>query len=200
MSVVTYVLTFRWARFTSELAGYLSAVALLGATFSIVYGVLLRYFLGEPTIWQTEFSIYLLMFATFVGGAYGVRHHAHVGVGLLVDNLPVRPQLILRLIAAGLSLAVVVIVFWTSAQMWQEAYIGGWTSSTAWRAPLSLVYAILPIGMVLIGCQYIAFVIDGVLGLLGRSALTDVALLKIGNPEVVSEDGLDAPAGAEGRW
>lgn len=179
-----YVLEFRWANTTSKITGYLSAVALLAATFSMVHAVASRYFFGHPTIWQTEFSIYLLMFVTFVGAAYGLHHNAHVGVDLLVEAAPPRLQLILRLISSTLSLVVILVVFWTAASMWSEATAGGWTTSTAWRAPLSLVYAILPLGMLLVACQYVALIIEGVKGLLGRVSLTEVALLHQLNPEL----------------
>jgi len=180
----TYVLEFRWANATSKITGYLSGVALLAATFSMTHAVASRYFFGHPTIWQTEFSIYLLMFVTFVGAAYGLRHNAHVGVDLLVQTAPPRLQLLLRIISATLSLVVILVVFWTAAKMWSEAAAGGWTTSTAWRAPLSLVYAILPLGMLLVACQYIALIIEGVKGLLGRVSLSEVALLHQLNPEL----------------
>ena len=184
MTALKYILTFRWANITSEVAGYLSGIALLGATFSTMHGVASRYFLGHPTVWQTELSIYFLLFVTFVGGAYGLRHHAHVGVDLLVEVLPPRPQLVLRLIGSILSLGVVLVVLWTATVMWWEALQQGWTISTVLATPLSIVYAILPLGMLLIACQYIAFVIEGVLGLLGRHPEEEIALLKQQNPEL----------------
>ena len=106
MRVLKYVLTFRWANVLSEIAGYLSAVALILATVFMTYGVSLRYFFGKPTVWQTEVSIYLLVFVTFVGAAYGLKHHAHVGVDLLVERLPLRPQLFVRVTTAVLALGV----------------------------------------------------------------------------------------------
>jgi TRAP-type C4-dicarboxylate transport system permease small subunit len=191
MSTVKYLLTFRWANATSQLAGYLSAAALLGATAATMHGVASRYFLGRPTIWQTELSIYLLMFVTFVGGAYGLRHHAHVGVDLFVQRLRGKAQLAMRVVAALLALAVVLVVFWTSFQMWHEAYEAGWTTSTAWGPPLSIVYAILPIGMLFVACQYVAFIIEGLLGLLGKIPADEVALLKQENPELHAAEALE---------
>lgn len=188
MSVWKYILTFRWANITSQFAGYLSGVALLAATFATVHGVASRYFFGHPTIWQTELSIYLLMFVTFVGGAYGLRHHAHVGVDLLIESLPTRTQIVMRLLSAVLSLAVVVVVCWTATQMWWQAYQEEWTSSTAWGPPLSLVYAILPLGMLLVACQYVAFVIEAALGLLGRIPSDQISLLKRSAPEGAVQD------------
>ena len=196
VSRLRYIMEFRWANVASTLTGYLSGAALLAATFAMVHGVASRYFFGHPTIWQTEFSIYLLMFVTFIGAAHGLRHHAHVGVDLLVQSAQPRQQLILRILSSVLSLVVIAVVFWTATVMWWEATEGGWTTSTAWRAPLSLVYAILPLGMLLVGCQYLAFIIEGVQGLLGRVNLNDVALLSQFNPELAdfhAEDPTAAP-------
>jgi TRAP-type C4-dicarboxylate transport system permease small subunit len=191
MSTVTYLLTFRWANATSRMTGYLSAVALIGATAATMHGVASRYFFGHPTVWQTEFSIYLLMFVTFVGGAYGLQQHAHVGVDLFVAGLRGKVQLVVRLVAAVLSLLVVLVVMQTAYRMWHEAYVGGWTTSTAWGPPLSIVYAILPIGMLFVACQYLAFIIEGVLGLLGKTPWEDAALLKQGNPELHAAEALE---------
>lgn len=162
MRALKYVLTFRWANVLSEVAGYLSAVALVLATLAMMHGVLTRYLFSSPTTWQTEVSVYLLVFVTFVGGAYGLKHHAHVGVDLVVDRLPVRAQLVVRLVTALLAMLVVVAVIKTAYGTWLEAYEGGFRTSTVLGTPLWLVYAILPVGMLLILFQYLYFTIDAV--------------------------------------
>ena len=187
MRALKYVLTFRWANVLSEIAGYLSALALILATLAMMHGVLTRYLFGRPTVWQTEVSIYLLVFVTFVGAAYGLKHHAHVGVDLLVERLPLRAQLVTRVVTAVLALGVVVVVIWTSYGTWWEAVEGGFTSPTALRAPLSLVYGILPLGMLLVAFQYIAFVIEGIEGLLGGEEQAEAAaILGQGNAELAA--------------
>lgn len=187
MRVLMYVLRFRWANVLSEIAGYLSAVALILATIFMTYGVSMRYFFGEPTVWQTEVSIYLLVFVTFVGAAYGLKHHAHVGVDLLVERLPLRPQLFLRVLTAVLALGVAGVAVWTSYGTWWEAVEGDFHTSTALGAPLSVVYAILPLGMLLVVFQYVAFVIEGIEGLLGdEDAAAAAAILGQGNAELAA--------------
>ena len=187
MSTLKYILTFRWANALSEATGWLSAFALLAATGVMMHGVALRYLFGQPTIWQTELSIYLLMFVAFVGGAYGLKHHAHVGVDLLVERLPVKPRLALRVVTALLALLLVLAVAWSAGHEWLAAIEGGWTSPTAWRAPLSIVYGIVPLGMVLIALQLVAFIIEGVLGLAGKLEPGRVAaLLAQGNAELAA--------------
>lgn len=187
MRLLKYVLTFRWANTLSEIAGYLSAVALILATLAMMHGVLTRYLFGAPTVWQTEVSIYLLIFVTFVGAAYGLKHHAHVGVDLIVERLPLRAQLIVRLTTALLAVAVVVVVIWTAYHTWWEAVEGGFRSPTALRAPLSVAYAILPLGMLLVLFQYLAFVIEGILALRsGDLTAEKVAILGQGNAELAA--------------
>ncbi len=185
MRALKYVLSFRWANVLSEIAGYLSAIALVLATLAMMHGVLTRYFLKSPTIWQTEVSIYLLVFVTFVGAAYGLKHHAHVGVDLLVDRLPPRPQLVVRVLTAVLASVVVLAVVYTSYGTWLEAYQGDFRTSTVLATPLWIVYAILPVGMLLVLFQYLYFAIDAIGCLLaGGDRVQSAALLGQGNSEL----------------
>lgn len=175
MSVLKSALSFRWANALSELTGYLSAACLVLATGVMVQAVASRYFFGTPTIWQTEISVYLLMVVTFVGAAYGLKHHAHVGVDLLVERLPLKGQLAVRLVTSLLSLGLVLVVVWKAYDIWHEAWVGDFRTPTASRFPLDVVYLILPIGMVLVALQYCFFIVEAARGLLGRVAPEDAA-------------------------
>lgn len=200
MSLVKSLLSFRWANRVSELAGYLCAVALVAATLVMLHSVITRYVFRQPTVWQTEVSIYLLIFVTFVGASFGLKHHAHVGVDLLVERLAPRTQLVVRTITALLSLLVVLAVLWTAGHTWYEAYEGGFRSPTALRAPLWAVYGILPLGMILLAFQYIAFLVEAVQSLLGHREGLGTALLRQGNAELaaVRATGEDTGEFAEG--
>lgn len=156
----------------SGAAGYVSGALILVAMLVICYGVALRYLFGMSTIWQTELSIYLLMFAAFVGGAYGLRHGDHVRISLVVTLLPGRVQIGVRLLAAVLGLLLVLTVAVVSGFMWWEAVESGARSGTAWNPPLAYPYAILPAGMALIGLQYLA-VVSGLFQALRRGELGD---------------------------
>lgn len=144
----------------SEVIGYLSGIAIFLSALVIVYQVLARYFLGIPTIWQTELSIYLLMFASFVGAAYGLKHRAHVGVDIIVERLSPRTQSLLRFITSFFCLALVLLVMWKGWGMWWEATKLGWKSSSLWGPPLTYPYFILPLGMTLLALQYLVFMYE----------------------------------------
>ncbi|WP_109472062.1 TRAP transporter small permease subunit [Ornithinimicrobium cavernae] len=167
----------RWVGWLCEASGWLSALALVAATLITTHAVITRYFFRQPTVWQTESTIYLLMLVTFIGAAYGLKHHAHVGVDLLVNAIPERPQLIARIVNAVLCLGVVLVVMVTSYLNWQEAYLYDFRSATAFRFPLWIAYAILPLGMLFVALQLLAMILEGVLGLTGRIPLTSVTMM-----------------------
>ena len=144
----------------SELAGYASAVLILVSMLVVCYGVFLRYVLGASTVWQLELSTYFLMFAAFVGGAYGLRHGDHVNLSLIVDRLPAKPQLYVKLVASILGFLFIAIVAVIAYFLWWETTEAGRTSGTAWNVPLTYPYLIVPLGMTLIALQYLVIVVE----------------------------------------
>lgn len=156
---------FRWIDQISEVAGYISGLMILAATLIICEAVALRYFIGAPTVWQTELSIYLLMFAAFVGGSYGLKHGDQVNVDLFVEKLPGRAKEAVHLLAAVLGLIFVVVVAVIAFRLWWDATESGQTSGTAWNPKLTYPYFIVPLGMTLIGLQYLSIIHDRILDL-----------------------------------
>jgi TRAP-type C4-dicarboxylate transport system permease small subunit len=144
----------------SELAGYASAVLILASMLIVCWGVLLRYVFGASTVWQLELSTYFLMFAAFVGGAYGLRHGDHVNLSLVVDRLPEKAQLYVKLVASVLGFVFIVIVAAIAYFLWWETTQEGRTSGTAWNVPLTYPYFIVPLGMTLIALQYLVIVVQ----------------------------------------
>ena len=144
----------------SELAGYASAVLILASMLIVCYGVVLRYVFGASTVWQLELSTYFLMFAAFVGGAYGLKHGDHVNLSLIVERLPQKTQLYVRLLASVLGFLFVAIVAVIGYFLWWETTEAGRTSGTAWNVPLTYPYLIVPLGMTLIALQYLVIVVQ----------------------------------------
>jgi TRAP-type C4-dicarboxylate transport system permease small subunit len=152
-------LLLRYIDRLSELAGYISAVLILVSMLVVCYGVFLRYVLGASTVWQLELSTYFLMFAAFVGGAYGLKHGDHVNLSLIVDRLPEKTRLYVRLLASVLGFVFVAIVASIAYVLWWETTEAGRTSGTAWNVPLTYPYLIVPLGMTLIALQYLVIVV-----------------------------------------
>jgi TRAP-type C4-dicarboxylate transport system permease small subunit len=148
-----------------DVAGYVSSAAILLATLVIVHQVVVRYVFNIPTIWQVEFAVYLLMGATFIGAAYGLKEDSHINIELVTSLLPPRKKRILKLITSLLSLFFCLYIAWKGGVMWVEAYEGGWDSSSLWSVPLIYPYSILPIGMGLTSLQYMVKIADQIAAL-----------------------------------
>lgn len=152
----------RWVDRVSDAAGYVSGVLLLVSTLVICEAVALRYFIGAPTVWQTELSIYLLMFAAFVGGAYGLKHGDHVNVDIVIDKLPRRARGVATIVAAVLGLLFVAVVAYISFGLWWHATETGQRSGTAWNPRMTFPYFIIPLGTTLMSLQYVSIIYDRV--------------------------------------
>ncbi|MQA04674.1 MAG: TRAP transporter small permease subunit [Streptosporangiales bacterium] len=158
----------------SELAGYTSAVFILAAVLVVCYGVLLRYFIGASTVWQTELSIYLLIYAAFVGAAYGLKHGDHVAMEIVASRFSGRARDVIRLVVGVLGLGLAVVILVVAWGFWWEVVESGRRSGTAWNPPLAVPYAILPLGMLLVSLQYLVILTDTV-GRLGKGNRADGA-------------------------
>lgn len=142
----------------SEFGGYVSGICLFIAALVVCHAVVWRA-LGKSADWQTELSVYLLILVTFVGGAYGLKHDAHVSVDILYNKLPNRARHVQQILVGAISLILILVVAWRTSEMWLEAYEEGWGSGTAWNPKLIYPYAIIPLGMIMLALQYVVHIL-----------------------------------------
>ena len=65
-------------------AGLMFAITLV----IVVVNVFMRYFVGHVLPWGEEVATSCFVYTTFVGAAWCLRTHQHVGVDLVVDRMP----------------------------------------------------------------------------------------------------------------
>ncbi|MBA5778178.1 TRAP transporter small permease [Stappia sp. F7233] len=131
---------------------------LLTASAAIVVSqmVFLRYVLGASTIWQTEYVIYALVAATFIGSPYVLLEKGHVNVDLLQMAAPPQLQRILKAAAGLVGILFCALLAWSGWVYFHEAWEGGWRTETVWAIPLWIPLLPLPLGAGLLVLQYIA--------------------------------------------
>lgn len=143
----------------SRLCGAVAAGLVATAVLVVCQMVVMRYFLRESTIWQTEFVTFALVAATFIGSPYVLLLKGHVNVDLLPIYLRPGPRLALALLASTAGLAFCLVVAWTGYRLLQEALAGGWRTDTVWSLPLWIPYLAMPVGIGLMGLQYVADIV-----------------------------------------
>jgi TRAP-type C4-dicarboxylate transport system permease small subunit len=145
----------RAVKLVSQLCGIIAA-ALIGIGVLVVCQmVYVRYVLNQTTIWQTDFTTYCLIGATFIGSPYVLLTRGHVNVDVLPHYLGPRARFWLALFSAVLAFAFCFVMTILTALFWHEAWDNSWVSDTMWRARLWIPYAAMPIGLGLLTLQYV---------------------------------------------
>ena len=75
-------------------AGLMFAITLV----IVVVNVFMRYFVGYILPWGEEVATSCFVYTTFIGAAWCLRTHQHVGVDLVVDRLPAGMRNVVQLL------------------------------------------------------------------------------------------------------
>jgi TRAP-type C4-dicarboxylate transport system permease small subunit len=145
----------RGVRFLSNICGIVAAALIGAGVFVVCEMVFVRYVLNQDTIWQTDFTIYSLIAATFIGSPYVLLTRGHVNVDVLPHYLGQGPRYWLALASMVMALAFCAVMTVLTFQFWHEAWTERWVSDTMWRARLWIPYASMPIGLGLLSLQYV---------------------------------------------
>jgi TRAP-type C4-dicarboxylate transport system permease small subunit len=154
---------FRLIDWINRAALFAGMLALLGAAGILAAAVFLRYFLHQPTDWQDEVAVFLLVGTTFLCGAYVQERRGHIGIealhGLLPDSVN-RVRILLIDIGSFLFCA---FFTWKSFTLLLEAVDEGQTTSSSWAPPLAIPYGLMAGGMLLLTLQLLLQVLAGVI-------------------------------------
>jgi TRAP-type C4-dicarboxylate transport system permease small subunit len=137
----------------SKVTGLLGAIFLLAAALVTTEGVMVRKILGWSTTWQIEFSVFLLMYACFVGAAFAQMGEHHLNIDLLIIYLPPRVRETLLVITAIISCMICLVLAWYAWPMWWDAVLLNEHSESLWGPPMWIPYLFLPLGLTLLFLQ-----------------------------------------------
>lgn len=130
-----------------QLLDALLATALLVMLSSMLYQVFGRYVLNHAPGWSEELARYLMVWLTMLGSAAVLRSGGHISVTTLTDRLA--PPALARVLAvrdAALVATSGVLAWWGVL----FADMNGVQESAAMEIPMTIPYAALPAGAVLI--------------------------------------------------
>jgi len=137
----------RGAAVVNEWIMRLSTIAILGSALILTLSVVTRYFLKVSTDWQDEASVFLLVGAIFMCGAYVQSYRGHVGIEALAGVLSPAANRYRRIFIDLFSLSFCAFFSWKSWHMFHEAFAGGYTTSSTFAPPLWIPYGLLALGM-----------------------------------------------------
>ncbi|THF54816.1 TRAP transporter small permease [Ollibium composti] len=145
----------RTVRLISTLCGFSAAALITAGVVVVCQMVFVRFVLGSNTIWQTDFTTYSIVAATFLGSPYVLLTRGHVNVDILPHYMGPVGKFRLALFSAILSLAFSAAMTMFACLYWWEAWDGNWVSDTMWRARLWIPFASMPVGFAILTLQYV---------------------------------------------
>ncbi|MCJ2138349.1 TRAP transporter small permease [Methylobacterium sp. J-026] len=169
----------------------LGGLCLVGACLVLTHSVVVRYLLKEPTEWQDEMAVFLIIGATFLSAAGVQAKRGHVAIEALTGLLSPAVNRVRLLFADMVSLAFCLFFAWKSWSLDHEAWVDGQTSQSTWGPPLWIPYTLMAVGMSLL-CLQLALQIAEALAYGPRAA--GWAKPKIGLGADINRDMHDAPA------
>ena len=128
----------------------LSSIALVVASAVLTYSVVLRYFSPEPTDWQDEFSVFMLVGVAFGASAWVQSQRGHIGIEALKAILPPRIDRWRQVLVDVLSTLFCAFFAWKSWTLFHEAWVDKMTTSSTFAPPLTIPYGLMALGMSLL--------------------------------------------------
>lgn len=128
---------------TALLVGVLMLV-MCGATLA---GVFARYLLNDALSWSEEVARYSMVWMSFLGGGLVFRYSGHIAIDTLVARIPAG---VVRQLVVGFAHLVVIaflaVLAWYGYSLMMR---GSYMTTAALRLPMSVPYAAIPVGAVM---------------------------------------------------
>ncbi|MRI53433.1 TRAP transporter small permease [Methylobacterium sp. DB1607] len=153
----------RTTRRLNHLILVLGGIALVAACLVLSYSVLIRYVLHEPTEWQDETAVFLIVGATFLSAAGVQAKRGHVAIEALTGLLSPAVNRMRLVLVDIVSLAFVAFFAWKSWSLFHEAWEDGQISQSTWGPPLWIPYLLMAAGMSLLSLQFVLQIAEAVL-------------------------------------
>ena len=137
------------------LAELLAEIGLIGLLLIVIHEVIVRYVFDSPTLYSVELSEYLLVLVVFMSIGWVLKEDRHVSVTFVVDLLPIKLRLGLKLLTSLLTIVFLGILVWKGLRTTLTAYTGNYHSSSLLDFPMWIPYALIPLGALVLSLQYV---------------------------------------------
>lgn len=154
----------RWIDQVSDFGGAIAAVCLLALALLISYDVALRYFIGKPTTWIQELSVYLCMAVGLLASAFALKSDSHFSVTFIVDSLKPSAQRVLRTITNLVGMLYSISFVIKGIDMAVFSYEMENVSTGLLQFPLWISTSLIPIGGALLALQFFNKLVDSIVG------------------------------------
>jgi TRAP-type C4-dicarboxylate transport system permease small subunit len=132
---------------------YANWIALAFLSLLVVYQVVTRYILNDPSSWSEELARIVFIYMTFLGAALAIKRGRSLRITVFIEHLPKK----LRFISYNLINGTITIVFLIYSIYYSYWLIQKLSAShtPSLELPISFVYLSVPIGCLLMVVYYL---------------------------------------------
>lgn len=172
----------------TNFTGWIAALCLVAAALIVTEAVIIRKIFGISTIWQTEASIFLLMFVVFTGAPFVQKNEHHLNVDLVIIHLSPKAREWTIIVVSIISAIVAAVMAWYAWPMWWETVVNREHSESLWGPPLWIPCLFLPLGMTVLFLQYILYIRQKILALKKGEVEEEAARFELKDIELKKAD------------
>lgn len=136
-----------------NLSGILASILLAFVTLGVSADVMTRYITGTPIIWMYPISTTALLWVPFLGAAWLLREDGHVGLDIIIDRLPPKPQAVINLITSTLMIIVCAVLVWLGTKVTWDQFQLRRTVIAAIEMLTAIPLIVIPIGSFMLFIQ-----------------------------------------------
>lgn len=134
---------------------FIAAVAMVVLTLVTAAGVVMRYVLKTPLLWQEEVQAFCQVWMIFLGASVAFRAGSIVAIEMFVDSLPEKGQRIMGYVIDMIVLFVLSFLMVKSHAYIQQVFGQSGRPTPILRIPYTVIYGVAPYGCALMMVSYL---------------------------------------------
>lgn len=139
----------------------ISLALLIVVTFA---GVIFRYCLNSPLIWEEEIQLALSTWTIYFGAAAAFRRGSHIAIDMIVDMFPTKLQKVMDVLIFAVTTYVLFFLMKNGAALVAQ-FIRTNRTTNILHIPSQYIYAVIPVGCVLMMISNTVYFVRDLMGM-----------------------------------
>ena len=144
-----------WLKLLCNLDLFIASIAMVVLTLVTAAGVVMRYVVKSPILWQEEIQAFCQVWMIFLGASVAFRAGSIVAIEMFVDALPEKGQKIMSCVIDMIVLFVLSFLMMKSHAYIQQVFGQSGRPTAILRIPYTVIYGVAPYGCALMMVSYI---------------------------------------------
>ena len=144
-----------WLKILCNLDLFIASIAMVVLTLVTAAGVIMRYIVKNPILWQEEVQAFCQVWMIFLGASVAFRAGSIVAIEMVVESLPEKAQRVIGYIVDMIVLFVLSFLMVKSHAYIQQVFGQSGRPTPILRIPYTVIYGVAPYGCALMMVSYI---------------------------------------------